>query len=73
MKITVEASVSRGTFGRVVDHSRDTVLSASAADRLTRELEDELRAVSASERAADPEMRRDALERAVRRIWGAAL
>ena len=34
---------------------------------------DELDAVSVSERAADTDTRRDALERAVRRIWGATL
>jgi hypothetical protein len=38
---------------------------------LARDLTDELQSIIQSERAADPETRRDALERAVRRIWGA--
>lgn len=36
-------------------------------------LQRELDAIRNSERASDPETRRDALERAVRRIWGAPL
>ena len=62
----------RSGFGPLVDHIRHTVQSAATVRRLEQELADELQAVSLSERAADPEFRRDALERAVRRIWGAA-
>jgi hypothetical protein len=57
--------------GRLV--RRAHAITARAAGSLQQELEDELRAVSASGRAADPEARRDALERAVRRLWGAPL
>jgi hypothetical protein len=59
--------------GRLVQHLRDELLSSQAVDRLRRELEDELEAVSSSEHAAEDDARRDALERAVRRIWGAPL
>ncbi len=38
---------------------------------LARDLSDELQSIAQSERAADPEFRRDALERAVRRHFGA--
>jgi hypothetical protein len=48
------------------------VLSNEARRRLVEELERELEAVAAFDRAADPEVRRDALERAVRRVWGRA-
>jgi hypothetical protein len=59
--------------GRLVQSIRDELLSPDAVARLRRELEDELEAVSSSERATDAEDRRDALERAVRRVWGAPL
>jgi hypothetical protein len=61
----------RAAFGPLVNHIRHTVQSAATVHRLEQELAHELEAVSASERAADPEARRDALERAVRRVWGA--
>jgi len=72
MKIDVQHGASPA-LGSLAHRIRDVILSAAAKDQLMRELEDELRAVSASERAADPETRRDALERAVRRVWGATL
>jgi hypothetical protein len=59
--------------GRIAQQIRDEVLSSRTVDRLKRELEDELEAVSSFERAAENDTRRDALERAVRRIWGAPL
>jgi hypothetical protein len=49
------------------------VLSNEARARLIDELARELESVSAFDRNADPETRRDALERAVRRVWGVAL
>ena len=73
MKITVAASAPRPAYGRLLNHIRDVVSSAATTDRLARELEDELRAISASGRSAEPEARRDALERAVLRVWGTAL
>jgi hypothetical protein len=48
-------------------------LAERVPQRLQQELEEELQSVSASGQAADPETRRDALERAVRRVWGAPL
>jgi hypothetical protein len=72
VKITATPVGARAA-GRLAQHIRDELLSPHAVARLRRELEDELEAVSASERAADAEARRDALERAVRRIWGAPL
>ena len=77
MKITVTTSGSlvsedRRPFGPLIHRIRDTVLSAATTERIARELEDELEAVISSERAADPDDRRDALERAVRRVWGAS-
>ncbi len=75
MKITATITGSligpQSNFGPVVNHIRHTVQSAATVRSLEQELADELEAISASERAADPETRRDALERAVRRIWGA--
>jgi hypothetical protein len=59
--------------GRLVRRIRNEVLSSGTVERFKRELEDELDAVSASERTAGEDARRDALERAVRRIWGAPL
>src|SRR6185295_72330 len=76
MKVTVSTTGSlagnsaRG-FGRLGDHIRYTVQSAATVRRMEQELAHELQAVAQSERAADPEFRRDALERAVRRVWGA--
>lgn len=71
--VTVGGNLTRPGFGRVVDHIRHTVQSAATNHQFERELADELRAVSASERGADPEFRRDALERAVRRHFGGTL
>ena len=57
--------------------ARRTGLSENLSARVRRHLEidlrQELQAITQSGRAADPEARRDALERAVRRIWGAPL
>ena len=72
MKVTATPSAARPA-GRIVQHIRDDLLSSHTVARLRRELEDELEAVSSSDRAADDDARRDALERAVRRIWGAPL
>jgi hypothetical protein len=76
MKLTATITGSlvgrqRSSFGPLVNHIRHTVQSAATVHRLEQELAQELEAVTASERAADPEARRDALERAVRRVWGA--
>lgn len=75
MKLSVITTGSligpHSNFGPIVNHIRHTVQSAATVHRLEQELAQELEAVTASERAADPETRRDALERAVRRIWGA--
>jgi hypothetical protein len=61
-------SVSRGRTG--IAHT----ISAGIRGRLQIELDRELDEVLQSERAlvdtSDPESRRDALERAVRRVWG---
>jgi hypothetical protein len=50
-------------------------ISGAAVRHLTYDLQQELEAILQSEHEpdADPDMRRDALERAVRRIWGATL
>ena len=48
-------------------------LSHSIVSRLTFELEEELRLVRASGRADDPDARREALARAVRRHFGTPL
>jgi hypothetical protein len=66
----VKGSGNRGRQGFV--HT----LSAGIRYRLQIDLDRELEEIIQSERAADadtsdPESRRDALERAVRRIWGA--
>ena len=71
VRVTVSGSLVRPGFGPVVNRIRQTVQSAATVQRLEQELAAELDAVIASERGADPETRRDALERAVRRIWGA--
>jgi len=67
VKVTVDGDIPRPLARHI------GVLSASARRRLAAELRHELQSVRESERAADPETRRDALERAVRRIWGATL
>ena len=71
MKVNVTVSVSGSAPRQLADRVR--ILSAGSTRRLEREIEEELQSVARSERAADPEARRDALERAVRRIWGATL
>jgi hypothetical protein len=71
MKVNVTVAVPGDAARRLGDRAR--ILSAGSARRLERELEEELQSVARSERTADPETRRDALERAVRRIWGATL
>lgn len=76
MKVTVATTGSlvagrRSSFGPLVNHIRRTVQSAATVRRVEQELAQELEAVTISERAVDPEFRRDALERAVRRVWGA--
>jgi hypothetical protein len=58
---------------RLARRIRDQALSPRTVDRFERELEAELEAVATSERAVESEARRDALERAVRRVWGAPL
>jgi hypothetical protein len=72
VKVTATSAGALAT-GRLVQRIRAEALSSRTVERFKRELEDELDAVSSSERAAGDEMRRDALERAVRRIWGATL
>jgi hypothetical protein len=72
MKITARPASTVAT-GRLSQRIRNEALSSRAVERLERELADELDAVSSSERAADTDARRDALERAVRRVWGATL
>jgi hypothetical protein len=72
MKVTATPAGPRPS-GRLARHIRDEVLSSRTVERFRRELEDELDAISSSERAADDDARRDALERAVRRVWGAPL
>jgi hypothetical protein len=72
MKVTAKPAAVRPT-GRLVQHLRDDLLSSQTVARLRRELQDELDSVSLSEHAADDDARRDVLERAVRRIWGAPL
>jgi hypothetical protein len=47
--------------------------SERVAARLRSEVERELQAVAVTEQPLDSGTRRDALERAVRRIWGATL
>ena len=76
MKLTVTTTGSlvagrRSSFGPLVNHIRRILQSAATVSRIEQELAQELQAVTISERAADPEFRRDALERAVRRVWGA--
>jgi hypothetical protein len=72
VKLRATATAAR-RGGRLARQIREEVLSSRTVDRLKRELEDELEAVSLTELAAEDDTRRDALERAVRRIWGAPL
>jgi hypothetical protein len=72
VKLTATPAVAP-PLRRLVRPIRNELLSSRTVERFRSELEDELEAVSSSERAADEEARRDALERAVRRIWGAPL
>jgi hypothetical protein len=72
MKLTATSATSIPA-ARLARRVRDEVLSSGTVRHLARELADEIDAVSASERGADDDARRDALERAVRRIWGATL
>src|SRR5262249_37922692 len=59
--------------GRLVQRIRDDILSSRTVERLERELEEELDTVSRLELGNEDDARRDALERAVRRVWGATL
>lgn len=70
MKITIGTS---GTIpaARLARRLRSEILSSRTVERFQRELEDELDAIAVSERTAED--RREALERAVRRVWGATL
>lgn len=70
LKVTVGGSLVRRD--PVGIRLRET-LSEEMRRVLARDITNELQAIAQSERAADPDSRRDALERAVRRIWGAAL
>ena len=72
MKI-VATSASAVPTDRLTQRIRTEALSSRTVERFQRELEDELDAISFSERTADADTRRDALERAVRRVWGATL
>jgi hypothetical protein len=74
MKLSV--NVVGSLLGGAAAHGRRVeILSRVAVQQLSLELEEELRRVAASEGAAgadaEPAARRDVLERAVRRIWGA--
>ena len=71
MKVDVTVAGSGNLPRQLADRIR--ILSAGATRRLEHELQEELRSIGSSERAADSETRRDALERAVRRVWGATL
>jgi hypothetical protein len=74
MKITATpANAPARAVARLARRVRDAALSPRTVDRFERELEAELEAVATSERAVDADSRRDALERAVRRVWGAPL
>jgi hypothetical protein len=58
---------------RVIDRLSDRIATQRVNDRLRSEIERELQTVSASGLPIDPEIRRDALERAVRRLWGGTI
>jgi hypothetical protein len=69
----VDSRVTSRTTGTI---RAAEVISGATARRLTQDLQQELEAILHSELPpddADPDLRRDALERAVRRIWGATL
>jgi NTP pyrophosphatase (non-canonical NTP hydrolase) len=72
MKITATPASAIPTR-RLAQRIRTEALSSRTVERFERELADELDAVSSSEGIADVDTRRDALERAVRRVWGATL
>jgi hypothetical protein len=72
MKVDV-ATASFVPAGRLVRRVRNELLSSHTVERFQRELEEELDAVSSSKRNSEDDGRRDALERAVRRVWGATL
>jgi hypothetical protein len=71
MKVTATATgtVPASRLGRRIAEA----LSSQSIERYERELVEELDAVAVSERTADADTRRDTLERAVRRVWGAPL
>jgi hypothetical protein len=69
LRVTVGGSLARPAARRRQAYA----LGARVSRRLADEVEHELQDVLQSERAADPDARRDALERAVRRVWGAPL
>lgn len=72
MKVSV--SVGGSLMQRAAGRSRFAeTLSAEMRRILQRDLADDLQSIIQSARAADPETRRDALERAVRRRFGATL
>lgn len=58
---------------RVIDRLRDRLEAQRINERLRSELERELQTIAASGQPLDPEIRRDALERAVRRLWGGTI
>ena len=72
VSITVSGSLMQRTTGSA---GRAETLPSRIRRRVTTDLQRELQSVIQSERTddTDPETRRDALERAVRRIWGATL
>jgi hypothetical protein len=72
MKITATPAAAIPA-ARLAQRVRSEALASRTVARFKHELEDELDAISWSGGAADAESRRDALERAVRRIWGATL
>ena len=76
MKITVTTSGSLTDASGRNRQGLAQTLSANIRRRLQVDLDRELEEVLQSERAVtdthDPDARRDALERAVRRIWGAS-
>jgi len=70
VRVTVGGSIMQRHRGRV---GRTETLSAEMRRMLARDLSDELQSIAQSERSADPELRRDVLERAVRRHFGTTL
>ena len=72
MRIAVTA-ISAVATRRFAQRMRAEVLSSPSIERFERELVDELDRVSFSDRTGDADARRDLLERAVRRVWGATL